>query len=231
MDMITPLNVLCAIVDFVANKMEPKKSLKFLLNLEQHLFFLTGKIACDYGGGIHPKHRHTKYHDFFCNRIDKSEQVVDVGCGIGFLAHDIAEKSGAHVYGIDISRENIKTARKKFSHERVKYVVGDALKDLPEGKYDTVVLSNVLEHIEHRVSFLKGIVEKIRPTRILIRVPLYERDWRVPLMEEVGVDYRLDSTHFTEYTQESFEEEMREAGLKITHKEIRWGEIWCEVRR
>ena len=48
-------------------------------------------------------------------------------------------------------------------------------------------------------------------------------------MDELGVDYRLDSTHCTEYTQESFTEEMGQAGLEIVHKEIRWGEIWCEA--
>ena len=61
---------------------------------------------------------------------------------------------------------------------------------------------------------------------MIIRVPLFERDWRVPLKREIGVDYRLDSTHFIEYTQEGFLEELREAKLKATHVEVRWGEIW-----
>jgi len=65
--------------------------------------------------------------------------------------------------------------------------------------------------------------------RFLLRVPLFERDWRVPLKKELGVEWRLDSTHENEYTLESFQEEIQEAGLKIQYLEVRWGEIWCEA--
>ncbi len=63
-----------------------------------------------------------------------------------------------------------------------------------------------IRHLPNRVEFLRSVQERLKPKRWLIRVPLYERDWRVPLMAELGVDYRLDPTHFTEYTQESFAE-------------------------
>ena len=63
---------------------------------------------------------------------------------------------------------------------------------------------------------------------LLIRVPLFERDWRIPLRRELGVEYRLDPTHETEYTLESFAAEMHEAGLRVTHQEVRWGEVWAE---
>ena len=36
-------------------------------------------------------------------------------------------------------------------------------------------------------------------------------------------------THETEYTLETFAEEMKEAGLSIQHLEVRWGEIWSVV--
>ena len=49
-------------------------------------------------------------------------------------------------------------------------------------------------------------------------------------MEELGIDYRLNSGHHIEYTNESFQEELREAGLEVVHLEVRWGEIWCEAR-
>lgn len=92
-----------------------------------------------------------------------------------------------------------------------------------------VVLSNVLEHLPRRPAFLRQIQQLVKPSRILIRVPLFERDWRVPLKRELGVEWRLDQTHETEYTLESFAEEMAAAGLHITHQQVRWGEIWAEV--
>jgi hypothetical protein len=87
----------------------------------------------------------------------------------------------------------------------------------------------VVEHLEHRPEFLKGVIHAVQPSRLLLRVPVFERDWRVPLKKELGIDYRLDPTHFTEYTLESFAAEMDQARLKITHQEVRWGEIWAEA--
>ncbi len=183
-----------------------------------------------YDGGIHTKHRHTHYHDFFVERLQPGERVLDIGCGNGFLACDMAAKGGGHVTGIELNAENVATARQKFSHPNVQFIHGDALKDLPAGAYDTVVLSNVLEHLPGRVDFLRNIRERLRPARFLLRVPLFERDWRVPLKKELGVEWRLDATHETEYTQEQFACELACADLYITDFQIRWGEIWCEAR-
>jgi hypothetical protein len=46
----------------------------------------------------------------------------------------------------------------------------------------------------------------------------------------LGLDYRLDPTHRIEYTQESFAEEIQQAGLEIAHQEVRWSEIWAELK-
>jgi len=61
------------------------------------------------------------------------------------------------------------------------------------------------------------------------KAPLYERDWRVPLKNELGVNWKLDPTHHTEYTQEEWLNEINTAGLTVDHQEIRWGEIWAKI--
>jgi len=131
--------------------------------------------------------------------------------------------------GIDLSMQNVSTATKKYSHPDVAYVVGDILRSPFKGSFDTVILSNVVEHLQERAEFLRGVVKEVQPSRLLLRVPVFERDWRVPLKEELGIDSRLDPTHFIEYTLESFAEEIDAAGLTVTHQEVRWGEIWAEA--
>ena len=205
------------------------EGLRTLFAIEQAMYPLQGKLSVSYDGGVHTKHRHTKYHDFFTDRIGNGEKVLDIGCGIGFLAYDIAQRSNAFVTGIELSEENIAIARKRFVHPNVEYVQGNALTDIKRGVYDTVVLSNVLEHLPGRVSFLTDVRNRLKPKRFLFRVPLFERDWRVPLKKELGLDWRLDPTHETEYTYEGFACELARAGLSITYKEFRWGEIWCEA--
>ncbi|MBN1886763.1 MAG: class I SAM-dependent methyltransferase [Thermoflexales bacterium] len=207
----------------------PSEALRFLFRLDARLYVLQGRLAVAYGGGVHTKHRHTHYHDFFVERIRPGEGVVDIGCGNGALSYDIATRAGAEVIGIDLSETNIAIARQRYPHPQVRYVVGDVLQNLPGECFDAVILSNVLEHLPGRPEFLRRLLAAVRPSRLLIRVPLFERDWRVPLKRELGVEWRLDGTHQTEYTLESFSEEMMAAGLVIAYQEVRWGEIWAEM--
>lgn len=207
----------------------PKKGLRILLKLDNNLYKIQSVLAVRYGGGVHTKHVHTNYHRFFSLRIRPGEKVLDLGCGHGALAVDVAKATNAKIVGIDLSRENIFAARRLHSHPNVRYIVGDITKDLIQESFDVVILSNVLEHISDRPDFLRHICTSIRPRRVLVRVPLFERDWRVPLKRDLGVEWRLDPTHETEYTLESFEREIREAGFSISYQEVRWGEIWAEL--
>ncbi len=222
-------NLLVEAASTRARELSPANGLRFLFGLDTALYPLQGWLAVDYDGGVHTKHRHTRYHDFFIQRIKKGERILDIGCGIGALSFDIAEKSGAIATGIDLNPENISIAREKHAHPAVAYHLGDALRISLEGPFDAVILSNVLEHLPNRSQFLQEIVDRLRPLRILLRVPVFERDWRVPLKQELGIDYRLDPTHLTEYTLETFAAEMAAAGLNVVHQETRWGEIWAEA--
>lgn len=212
-----------------AASLPPDEALRFIFRLDTALYSLLGKKAIEYDGGIHTKHRHMRYHDFFVQRVRPDERVLDIGCGIGAVAYDVAENAGAYVIGIDQNAGNIATARQSYSHPHIEFLVGNALDNMPDSPIDVVILSNILEHLSERREFLRRLQHVVHPSRILIRVPLFERDWRVPLKRELGVEWQLDPTHETEYSLESFPEEMKAAGLRISHQEVRWGEIWAEV--
>jgi SAM-dependent methyltransferase len=212
-----------------ATTLQADDALRFLFRLDAFLYSLQGPKAREYDGGTHTKHRHTRYHHFFVDRIKPGERVLDIGCGDGALTYDVADKSGAYVVGIDINADNIATARQRHAHSRIDYRLGDALETLPEGPFNVVILSNVLEHLPERSEFLRKVRGIADSSRFLIRVPLFERDWRVPLKRELGVEWRLDKTHLVEYSHESFADELAAAGLHVTHQEIKWGEIWAEA--
>jgi SAM-dependent methyltransferase len=208
----------------------PAKALmRFLLEIDNWNYFLLGKISTHANNGVHPKHRYMNYHDFFFDRIASGDQVLDIGCGNGVVDLEIAQKTGVKVTGIDSDETKIAEAKCRDKNSQVNFFVCDALKDLPQGSYNVVILSNVLEHIPDRTQFLQDVSHSINPSRLLIRVPLMQRDWLVALKQELGVDWRLDPTHYIEYTQETFSSEMQASQLKIDHLEIRWGEIWSEV--
>jgi SAM-dependent methyltransferase len=174
--------------------------------------------------GIHPKHRLTRYHDFFLDNIEATDTVLDVGCGLGLLACESAAKA-SRVVGIDMNEDYLDHARQHCRRHNVEFILGDATRYDFMKTFDVLILSNVLEHIEDRVAFLQRL--KPRAKRLLIRVPMIDRDWIVLLKRELSVDYRLDPTHCIEYTEHSFRQELGTAGLAIEQLVIKFGEIYC----
>lgn len=220
--------LLCRLAFAASAESSPKSGLQELISLHEDLMWHINQAAIRYEKGIHPKHRLMDYHRFFVERLKKSDRVLDVGCGYGAVAFSMA-KAGALVTGVDMDETNIQQARKLYQHENLKFLLGDVRKDLPEDNFNVIVMSNVLEHIENRAEMLKTLREKFQPERWLIRVPMINRDWLVPLKKELDMPYYSDTTHYTEYTIESFQDEMTNAGLEVRHTEVKWGEIWAEV--
>ncbi len=54
--------------------------------------------------GIHPKHKLIKYHQFFLENINAESLILDIGCGPGVLAYELAKKAKP-VVAIDINKE------------------------------------------------------------------------------------------------------------------------------
>ncbi len=222
-------NILLQIMSRRADSLPPKEAAGFLLDLDNDLYHIESHAAVRYGGGVHPKHRLTNYHDFFVQRIQLGDRVLDVGCRTGEVALEIATRTGAKVTGIDIDVPSLKEGRKRNAHPNLELLEGDVYSWQPPHPFDVVVMSNVLEHLKDRVDLLRGLQKRTGARRFLIRVPVFERDWRVSLKRELGLKWRLDETHETEFTLESFRHETSHAGLEIDHLEVRWGEIWAEL--
>ena len=102
-------------------------------------------------------------------------RVLDVGCGSGWLAHQCTD-FGASVFAIDIGIEGVRGARDRYTDVRY-YQVGD-LYSLPfvDEKFDALVLSEVLEHLEDIPKALSEAARVLKPGgRIIVSVPHKEK--------------------------------------------------------
>jgi 2-polyprenyl-3-methyl-5-hydroxy-6-metoxy-1,4-benzoquinol methylase len=209
----------------------PRPALLVLFRLQDVLERLIAERATAYGNGVNPKHRLMRYHDFFLSHIEDGETVLDIGCGIGEVARSVAERfPRSKVTAIDSDERILARARSRHTPANLSFALADGEASLPTGTWDVVILSNVLEHIDRRADFLRGILGHANPKKILVRVPLYERHWHVPFRRELGLGYFSDPTHFIEHTIEEFRAEMAQAGLDVASLETPWGEIWAVVR-
>lgn len=204
-----------------------KVFVKLASKLHNFSYKLVSALAIKCENGIHPKHRLIRYHQFFIDNILPTDKILDIGCGNGELAYDMAQKA-KKVLAIDISEEKISKARENYKSHNLKFIAGDAASyDFGE-QFDVIVLSNVLEHIEQRVEFL--IKMKNLAPKILIRTPMFNRDWLCLYKKELGIEYRLDTTHFIEYTLQTLKQELTQAGLALADYSAQFGEIWGVVK-
>jgi cyclopropane fatty-acyl-phospholipid synthase-like methyltransferase len=212
-------------------RLAPTDRAAFLAAIDAPIYHMQGEAALEADGGLHPKHRLMRYHDFFVDRIRAGDRVLDLGCGVGALAASIAERALADVTGMDVSDASLRKARevaeKRALTARLRFVQGDITQVQAGGRFDVIVLSNVLEHLKDRPDLLRQWREWYEAPKFLVRVPAFDREWRVPWKKELGVEWRLDVTHETEYTQAQLEQELREAGLRVSELIVRWGEYWA----
>ena len=213
----------------IRSQPDKRRAMGQLLEIHRDAYDAVDRGAVDYGDGVHAKHRLIRYHDFFVDRVRPGEHVLDLGCGKGELAYDLAERARATVMAIDANPSMIESARKRFPHPRVTYVAADAVAYVPPERIDVAVLSSVLGYVKPRTELLCGLRLRAGATRLLIREPVLDRDWTVPLRKEVGVPYFSDPEHEVEYDVDVLRRELAEAGWRMHEPIIRWGEIWVEA--
>ncbi|KAK9880490.1 hypothetical protein WA026_011731 [Henosepilachna vigintioctopunctata] len=94
-------------------------------------------------------------------------KIIDVGCGGGILSEPLA-KLGAKVTGLDMTDEALKVAKHHAKINNVHNVayLKSSIEDYAienEEKYDAVVASEVIEHVENKEEFIQACVKCIKP--------------------------------------------------------------------
>ena len=200
-----------------------------LFNYKKFINRLINHNAVELSDGIHPKHNLINYHEFFIDNLnDNIKNVLDVGSGNGFVAHEIAKKfENIKVTGIDRSKININKAKNNYNLKNLFFLEGDVINYEFKNHFDVVILSNVLEHIDQRITFLCNLIKQTNPKLLFLRVPLFERDWEVPFQKKLNIEYFTDDEHFIEHRVDEFKHEILKSNLKIKKLITLWGEIWC----
>lgn len=205
--------------------------LNFFLRLHNWTYEIISILSIAVTGGTHPKHEILKYHEWFLSHVDNKSVVLDIGCNTGNLLFKLSDTIHRG-YGIDIIEKMVLAANQNNKKKNIKFIHADATTyDFNQiSDVNTITLSNVLEHIDDRVVFLNKIIRSLagRPAKILIRIPLITRDWLSCFKKQRGVEYRLDQTHYTEYTENEIMTELTNAGIRINTSEVKFGEMYLE---
>jgi len=90
-------------------------------------------------------------------KTKKGEHILDVGCGTGFFARNVA-KNGAKVVALDMSENMLKVAKEIARKEnlKIKFVKGNAEK-LPfkNSSFDKLIAVDLIQHLNEPKEFIK----------------------------------------------------------------------------
>ncbi len=102
----------------------------------------------------------------------RGDRLLEVGCGAGYLSGEMS-RSGLDVVAADISPDAARFTRRRGARDAM---VLDATRPWPFAveSFDTVLLLDVLEHLEDDVTALKQAERTLRPGgRVILTVPAH----------------------------------------------------------
>ena len=101
---------------------------------------------------------------------ESSLEIADYGCGPGLLLRHLdATSPGSRCHGYDFSESGLQLARNNFPAAR--FEARDLYQTYPD-RYDVILCTEVLEHLEHPRKALTNLIRQLAPGgRLLLTVP------------------------------------------------------------
>ena len=151
---------------------------------------------------------HIERYRFAARYLRESDNVLDAACGVGYGSKLMAEESGAHITGLDISRSAIQVAERIWHHDRVVFAQADCTcTGLPVRSADCIVSFETLEHVPDGNALLAHFSDLLRENgRLLISTPNETLNPHVP---------ERNRFHFRHYTPEQLTALLTEHGFRV----------------
>ena len=100
----------------------------------------------------------------------EGNDVLDVGCGAGFLSEKLV-KRGCNVIAIDSDKKAVEIAKKKG----ITGFTADITRWQTDKKFDCIIATDVLEHIDDDEAVIKKIYSMLKPGGcFVLNVPSYK---------------------------------------------------------
>ncbi|MGM0923091.1 MAG: methyltransferase domain-containing protein [Bacillota bacterium] len=123
-------------------------------------------------------HKATQFRVHWMCKQAAGKKVLDIGCSQG-ITSILLGREGFDVTGVDLEETSINYANEELKKEsklvqdKVKFLLHDATTlDKSLGKFDTVILGEVLEHFSHPHKILKRVHLSLNDKgRVLVTVP------------------------------------------------------------
>lgn len=207
-----------------------KSKFKLFLNLEWIFERLSHETSFkNFTYENHPVRQFSK--PFILSNISETSCVLDLGCATGEISNIIAEKA-KKIVGIDYDKNAIEIAQKKWQRPNLTFYNREALEFLNNSpdKFDTLVLSHILEHLDNPKEFLAKFKSYFQ--YIYIELPDFEKNYFNYYRKALNLKLiYTDVDHVSEFDRDELKSMVNECGMEVIKEEYRFGllKIWCRT--
>lgn len=203
--------------------------LRLFLDLEWIFEKLSHEFSFKYySSENHPVRQYSK--KFILDNIDEKFCVLDLGCGTGEISFCIADKA-KKVIGVDKNEKAIKKARDKYKKLNLEFYFCEASEFLEKSneKFDVIILSHFLEHLDDPKDFLIKYKEKFN--FLYIELPDFERTFFNIYRKDLNSKLIYsDIDHISEFDRDELKKILNDCNIDIIMEEYRFGliKLWCK---
>lgn len=124
-------------------------------------------------------------------------KILDIGCGDGELTLLIKEKTKAEIYGVDISEDALKIARKKGIKIKIADIDGNKI-PYEDEFFDAIFCGDIIEHLVNTDDFVKELNRILKTNGYVVLTTPNLASWHNRLLLLFGYTPAfLDSTVYT----------------------------------
>lgn len=109
----------------------------------------------------------------------KTNSVLEIGCGNGWLSHYLAENLSASIVGVDVNETELQQASRVFDNDNLAFVYADVLNNAFKlNSFDVIVMVSSIQYFKN----IRELIQKVLPLLHnsgelhIIDSPLYEKD-------------------------------------------------------
>lgn len=158
-------------------------------------------------------------NEFIIKQIGFNQVILDVGCSEGKLGKYLKRHKKAKVFGVDISNEAVKRAKKNLDNVYTLNIETNNL-PFPKKSFDVIICADVLEHLYNPLATLKNLKKYLKDNGFFIlSIPNFANfsiRWNLLCgrfnYQKSGI---ADETHLRFFTDQTVRELVNQAGMKI----------------
>jgi ubiquinone/menaquinone biosynthesis C-methylase UbiE len=154
---------------------------------------------------------------FLLEHIEPGERVLDVGCGEGRFAAELA-RAAATVVGVDVANEPLRRARARHPSLDLRLIAEGRRWPLQDSSFDVVWAGEVIEHVADTAGWLSEVRRVLRSGgALLLSTPAHPRLRLLRLaLDRRSFDAHFDplSEHLRFYTARTLRRLLGEFGFE-----------------